>query len=125
MRFIIFLFLLAACSDGNKYEEFKKHTADTVYTTITYAHDPGKNDYRTVTAMKIIKDTFVFVSVDSMTKSKKWTRDSFYIIALLDTLRNKKGLPQLDSLHKPKINLVQMYLDTSLLIRDYNKNWKR
>lgn len=135
MRKLIFclsVLFLASCGNTSAPEkEFKRQPADTVLTTIQYAHSPGSNDYRTVTAQKVFKDTFALVSVDSITQTKQWKRDSFYIIQLIDTMRDNVGIPVKDSTGKVRMKIVNVMLPksddpkTDLLLKDFNKVWNK
>lgn len=134
VAFFISILFLVSCGNttvSTANGSFKKQAPDTVLTSIEYAHNPMNNDYRIVTAQKVFKDTFVFVSKDSNTQVKKWLRDSFYIIQLVDSVRDIAGVVAHDSAGKPKMKVVNIMLPKSedpkkdLLLRDFNKAWNK
>jgi hypothetical protein len=101
---------------------FKKQPADTVMTTILYAHNFMYNDYRAATVQKIIMDTFAEVSIDSFITKKEWTRDSVYYIQLSDTAK-VNGMPVRDSVGKIKMEPRLYVVPKDIILEDFNKEW--
>lgn len=116
---------LSSCHDDKKIsqKEFTRQKSDTVLTSVLYAHNWVINDYRTVTAEKIIADTFALESVDSVMAVKKWKRDSIYVIQLYDTMKNA-GKIQFDSAGKVKMQAKYLVLPYKFILKDYNKIWR-
>lgn len=121
--FLVISIFLISCSNSEAPDaSFKRQPPDTTLTTVQYAHNWAYNDYRTVTAQKIVLDTFTLVPVDTITQMKKWTRDSIYLIQIIDTARNEKGIVR-DSLGRPKMEAKVMVLPRQFILEDYNKKW--
>lgn len=121
--FFLSIIILSSCGSSTA-PDFKKTPPDTIFTTVLYAHNWANNNYRIVTAEKIIKDTFKLIQVDSMTQTKQWSRDSTYTIPFVDTARNGH-YPILDSLGKPKMEIRYIILPIEYILKDYNKKWNR
>lgn len=112
--------LLTACNDGTKP---KKLFNEMKTTSITYAHNWNQNDYRTVTAVRIIKDTLMRDTVDVTKNVMK--RDTFYFpyetLILLDSVTKK---PMIDSTGNYKKTFRPFLINKNQVIEDFLKDWK-
>lgn len=121
----IFIAVAAACSNSSSSSQGEVIT----YTTIDMASNININDYRKVTAKKIVYDTVMVVTIDSsatsVKKEKRKVRDSVYLIWW--------QVPALDSARKNRIpnstntgdSMVYDFvpIDRELVLKDYMKNW--
>jgi hypothetical protein len=99
-------------------------------TFVQYVFNLDKNDIRTSASYRIVLDTFKMVVTDStngkQVSEQQWTKDTTYLVALQDSVRDSKGKVIVDSLGKPKP--LQWYwpqLPPNRLLVDYNKPWPK
>jgi hypothetical protein len=111
------LFIIS-CDNGSKPVSVK---SDSTWTSVLYAMDWNRNDYRASTAIRIMKDT---LKVDTTNPTKNIVvTDTIYIVPIfIDSMVN--GQPVYDSLKRKVQNLQWVVLPKNLLLQDYNKNWK-
>lgn len=131
---LLFLVFLFSCySKKESKTKFVHQKSDSIWTTVQYAFDWKRNNYPTVTARKIYKDSLEPAFIDPVTKvilrDSVWVRDTIYLVPILDTLRDGKNQPIPDSLNgKPtgKARMVYYWpvLPKEFLLKDYNRNWK-
>lgn len=79
MRLIILILLLSSC--GHKQPVIKPAAPDTILTIKTFIAFPS-DTLSFAPIYRIVKDTFDYVSVDSLTKTKLFVKDTAYYIPI-------------------------------------------
>lgn len=118
--------VLSACGATSKKETASVTRAkpDTVRTVAMYALG-NTGQIRIDEVYRVSKDSVQQVVKDSsgstVSYEKKVVRDTTYWVPIVDTLRDKAGTVQLDSLGKPKMQVNYYPLPPQFIYQDYHK----
>lgn len=124
---VIGIIIYCACG-GNKSKSTEIiGKADTTRTTILYAHDWTNNDYRTVTAFRIISFTTKPVDTTEGKVISEWATDTAYYVPFFNPIIDsaKKILKRVDGKDSTRVEWGKLpRTPNDLLLIDYNRNWK-
>lgn len=87
MKKLILLMLIASC--GSRHSATKQHPSDTLYTVRTFVAFPDPT-VKFDAVYRVTKDTFEYKDLDSLTKTKQWSRDTTYFIPIQKTDTTKR-----------------------------------
>jgi hypothetical protein len=99
MRLILVVCLLASIvtSCHNSSSNAIPKRADTIRTLVLYSSPDGK-ELRMDVVRRITRDTLKYVDEDSMTRKKRWTKDTvYYLPATVNVLDSVTKQPKKDS----------------------------
>lgn len=118
----IVLVILFSCK-SNSGKSFRPSPPDTSRAFIVYLPKGVGGEIASAWAWRVRKDTFAFVDLDTLTKKKRWTRNTDYYVIIVDTLRNRQtGQYVLDSTGNKQVGPVQVYYPPQFILFDTNKN---
>lgn len=110
-------------SCGDKNVTAKKQLPDTTITTIQTKLNWMINDYRTTTAIRLVKDS---LRPDPSDKTKNiFFVDTSYYIPLQVPMRDSLNKVILDANNKPIPIVIWEYLPDSLVKSDWNEHWPK
>ena len=126
--FLTIILILAACNPP-KSKPFTKELIypDTTITTVTYAFNPDVNDYRTVTARRIVyqreKEITKDSSANGRTTQKVLGLDTIRYASMFVWIDTAKRVQYLDSLPGRRKGVVWLPLTDTTQVIDYYKDW--
>jgi hypothetical protein len=128
MKNLLRLFVLLTCSaflscnesHSNEIPKLTTKSSDTIKTVLAY---PQNGQLIINVGFRIIRDTTVLTTKDSVTFTKTWTKDTTYFIPITDTVRDKQMKPKLDSItHKPTLTTYYYPVLKKTILLDGNKD---
>ena len=127
---IITLFTSQSCNSGQaetKKVEFKAMRPDTVMTFAFVMADVDKLGVQPIHVMRIIKDSFTVVKIDTvgtnLVAERKWRRDTLYFYPSQEIVKiNGVTLKAKDG--RDSVGLFYRQMPNVLVLQDFNKRFK-